>query len=159
MSRSHSREISDIISNNRSHIIETGVDDEYILISQHFSGLGYIVGSYVAEAADAAAVSSGDGEGEGWRWALRVSDSLCNTHCQVQKGGSIVANNMACVAETMSKVEPVAVHYYLCVHIALRNHNILSLLIEVMIRVWMVLMQVWPHNFVVIIPSPYLVHV
>ena len=37
------------------------------------SGLGYIVGSYVAEAAEAAAVASGDGEGEGWRWAFRVS--------------------------------------------------------------------------------------
>ena len=37
------------------------------------SGLGYIVGSYVAEAVDAAGGVAGDGEGEGWRWAFRVS--------------------------------------------------------------------------------------
>ena len=142
MLRSHTSEISDIISKNRSNITGTCVNDDYILISLHFSRLGYIVGSYVAEAADAAAVASGDDEGEGWRWALRVSDSLCNTHCQVQKGGSIAAKNMASVTETKSKVKPVTVHYYLCVHIALRNHNILSFLIEVMFRVWMVLMKV-----------------
>ena len=37
------------------------------------SGLGYIVGSYVAEAVDAAGGVAGDDEGEGWRWAFRVS--------------------------------------------------------------------------------------